>query len=151
LSFRNTNGGVKNVVLLQPGYEGTNKTFSDAFLRAITPFSTLRFMDYLATNNSIIQQWAERATPEDFSYARGRGGAWEDLILLANLTGKDIWINIPVLANDDYIVKLATLLKEKLNSRIHIYVENSNEVWNPDFAQGKTNRDLAIAEAVAGD
>jgi len=35
--------------------------------------------------------------------------------LLANQAGKDIWINIPASATDDYVRQLATLLHARLN------------------------------------
>ena len=34
-----------------------------------------------------------------------------------------------MLANDDYFVQLATLLKAELNESIHIYTEFGNEMW----------------------
>lgn len=151
IDFKGTTGGVKNVVLMRPGYQGTGKIFTDEFLAAIVPFSTLRFMEYLSTNGNPVKTWSERTTPSSATYAGAKGGSYEAIITLANLTGKDIWINIPHGADDNYVTQLATLLKNTLAPNIHVYLENSNEVWNSIFQQSDDNENAAVAEAIAGD
>jgi hypothetical protein len=151
LTFTNTHGGVKSVELLSPGYEGTNRTFTDQFIASLAPFSTLRFKDFLSTDNSSVGRWSDRTLPSHYSQAVPAGGAWEYVVELANLTGKDIWINIPVAADDDYVTQLATLLKASLKPSIHVYVEFSNEVWNTLYSQTASNMNEAVAEAEAGD
>lgn len=42
---------------------------------------------------------------------------------------KDIWINIPHAADDEYVTNLAKLIKDKLDPSLKVYVEYSNEVW----------------------
>ena len=100
----------------------------------------------------------------------GRGAAWEYMVELANETGKDLWINVPERATDDYVNKLALLCKygsdginpytgpqanpawPPLNSNLKLYVEFSNEVWNTagSFEQSQDNHNSAIAEVHAG-
>lgn len=153
ISFKNTNGGVRNVKLIRPGYSEKDE-FTNLFLDAIKPFTTIRFMDFLNTNgqNTTSENpgyltspitWSERKltthASQSVDFGRARGGAWEYIIDLCNLTGKDAWINVPYGVDDDYLTKLATLFKEKLRSDCHIYVEVSNEVWNGMFAQAKLN------------
>lgn len=58
-------------------------------------------------------------------------------------TGRNLWINVPHLASDDYVQKLAQYLKDNLSSNKIVYVEYSNEVWNTFFAQGKYATDQA--------
>jgi hypothetical protein len=82
LTFTNTNGGVKYVRLLQPGYEGTNQTFSNQFLASLVPFSTLRFKDFLSTDNNTVQTWSQRTLASSYSQAVPAGGAWEYVHLL---------------------------------------------------------------------
>jgi hypothetical protein len=151
LTFTNTNGGVRAVQLLSPGYEGTNQTFTNQFIASLAPFSTLRFKDFLSIDNNPIGTWSDRTLPSHYSQAVPAGGAWEYVIELANLTGNDIWINVPVSADDDYITQLATLLKARLKPSIHVYVEFSNEVWNSLYSQTTTNMNQAVAEAEGGD
>jgi hypothetical protein len=150
LSFRNTVGGVRNVTLIRPGYADTD-TFTNEFKQAVAPFTALRFMDYLATNGTPVRTWAERTTPASATQAVAKGGAYEYAIQMANELGKDIWINIPLGADDDHVRQLATLLNTKLASGRVVYLEYSNELWNWSFPQTNANAAMAQAEAVAGD
>jgi hypothetical protein len=150
LTFRNTSGGVRDVSLRQPGY-ADNQTFTNEFVQAIAPFGVLRFMDYLATNGTRVRTWAERTTPASATQAGSKGGSYEHAIQMANELGKDMWINIPVFADDAYVRSLAELLKQNLASNRVVYVEYSNELWNEVFPQTADNRNAAIAEALAGD
>jgi hypothetical protein len=161
LLFTNTvNGahkGVQNLKLLRPGYAlGTTQLFTNAFLTALNPYSTLRFMDFLQTNGNPVTSWAERKQATDPTQNDTRGVAWEYVIALANATNKDIWINIPVGVNlndtssNNYITQLATLLKANLNPNIHVYVEYSNELWNYGFSQATINLEAAINDLSSG-
>ncbi|MBP3964728.1 S-layer homology domain-containing protein [Paenibacillus lignilyticus] len=153
MTFTKTSGGVSDVKLMRPGYSA-GVTFTKEFLQALQPFGTLRFMDWLSTNNNnpaypAVTEWKDRKLTTDATQLLQdgtHGVAWEYVIALANQTGKDIWINIPVAASDDYVKSLASLLKAKLNPGIKIYVEYSNEVWNDLFTQQAYNKAAAIAE-----
>lgn len=150
LSFTGTDGGVKNVRLLRPGSD-PKATFSRAFLDKLAPFSTLRFMDYLSTNNNPLAQWADRTTPAHASQACEQGGALEYVIELANGSGKDIWVNVPDQLDENGVRQMATLLKNGLKPQIKVYVEWSNEVWNWGFRQATRNLEAAKIEGkVAG-
>ena len=151
LSFRNTSGGIKNLKVMRPGYAATGEIWTKEFLAAIAPFGTLRFMDALATNNNPLKLWSERTLPTSATQASSKGMAYEHVIDLANTTGKAIWINVPGSADDNYILQLATLLKNSLNPKINVYVEFSNEVWNTIFSQSSANEQAAVAEVIAGD
>lgn len=75
-------------------------------LEKLAPFGTLRFMDWTDTNDQTDQDWANRVQLSSRTYTIN-GVPWEEVIHLANLLGKDVWINIPYLATTDYITKLA--------------------------------------------
>ncbi|MDD5571495.1 MAG: Ig-like domain-containing protein, partial [Bacteroidales bacterium] len=80
-----------------------------------------------------ITTWTNR---QKVDAARWSNGApWEIVVALANYTGRDMWINIPVAADDNYITELATLIKNSLRPDVNIYIEYSNEVWNGSFTQ----------------
>jgi hypothetical protein len=153
--------GITNLRVLRPGVaEDTKAVFSDEFLQSLKPFAAMRFMDWLETNHNPgfygdpghhALNWADRHVPEDATqgkYGNKYGAAWEYVIELANLTRKDIWINIPVAATDDYVKQLALLLKQGLFPECKIYIEHSNEVWNFSFPQYVYNK-LAAADEVA--
>jgi hypothetical protein len=150
LTFRGTQGGVKNVRLLRPGTQ-LGSTFTPAFLEKLAPFSTLRFMDFLSTNNNPLQHWEDRPTIAHATQAGEKGGALEYVVELANEAGKDIWVNVPDQADDNYIRQMALLLKNGLQKERMVYVEFSNEVWNWQFQQATRNLEAAKAEGkVAG-
>lgn len=100
------------------------------FLKAIEPYSFLRFMDFTATNNSEAVNWEMRVLPAENQGVEGRGCSWDWVKRIAKVTGKAIWINVPHMANDDYIHELA-----KFFSDVQCIVEHSNEVWNTMFKQ----------------
>lgn len=162
LRFTQTQGGVRNVRVIRPGYPAdTKEVFHRPFVKAAGLFPVLRFMDWLDSNSTNpfygdaknTTVWFDRKLPEDASQSDlpGKHGvAWEHVVQLANLTGKDIWINVPIAASDNYVTELAKLLKRDLKPKINIYLELSNEVWNWGFLQATYNRMAAEAEVAKG-
>ena len=163
-----------------------NHLFHPAFLEMIKEreWAFIRFMGLTETNGNPEQDWGDRRLPahafmngvintrnpspttplwvteEGVSqYARGEratGLPWEHAIALANTTDRNMWINIPHLATNDYIIKLAKLfaygsngvepydapqanpIYPPLNPNLRVFVEYSNEIWSGGnaFAQG---------------
>ncbi|MBI5708034.1 MAG: hypothetical protein HZC36_13715 [Armatimonadetes bacterium] len=162
LKFTRTQGGVRNVRVIRPGYPAdTKEVFHRPFVKAAGLFPVLRFMDWLDSNSTNpfygdaknTTEWANRKLPEDASQSdmpTRHGVAWEYVVQLANLTGKDAWINVPIAASDDYVKQLATMLKRDLKPGIKIYLELNNEVWNWGFLQATYNRMAAEAEVAKG-
>ena len=151
--------GITNLRLIRPGYAGdSTQVYTNEFLDSLAPFSTIRFMGFTETNNSdpaypAVTNWSDRHLITDAtqqSYGAKHGAAWEYVALLANQTGKDIWINIRASATDDYVRQLATLLHVRLNPALKIYIEHSNEVWNPLFGQNAYNLAATQAEIKKG-
>jgi hypothetical protein len=155
LSFTNTNGGVKNLQVMRPGYSApanpSTNLFTTPILTQLQNFSTLRFMDWDGTNGNTTVTWAQRTPPTAPSYAGGNVVPWEACIDLCNQTGKDAWINVPAEADDEYVTNLAHLFHAQLNPGLHLYVEYSNEVWNWGFPQATWNLNQASADVAAGD
>ena len=114
------------------------------FLRRVRPFACIRFMDLAVTNNSRQVEWADRVQPANMIQTNV-GVPWETIIELSNQTGRDIWINVPAMASDDYVRHLAQMFKERLKGQPNIRVEYSNEVWNGIFQQFGYNVERARA------
>ena len=171
INFENTrrtpnhglNTGFTDFKMLRPGYENDDALFHVNFLEALNGinFSAIRFMDFTGTNGSDPvypekSTWDNRKLPSDASQVGigpigKRGGAcWEYVIELANRSQKDIWINVPVSADEDYVRSLANMLLNDLDPSLNIYVESSNEVWNtaPGFEQSQYNRAGANARGI---
>ena len=175
LRFRNTqrnpdaalNTGITNLRVNRPGYDlSTTQPYTDVWLNAIAPFSTLRYMDWLHTNNNaeflngdktkpIEVDWADRKVTLPEEQTTGtieglRGLAWETIIEHINYTGKDAWLNIPVHASDDYVRQLARLIRDNVNPSVKLYLEYSNELWNYGFDQFDWNFNKAQQEVADG-
>jgi hypothetical protein len=129
-----TTATMSNFHLYSPGY-GTNPTqmFTNAFLNQLKPFSTIRFENWNNVINSTASTWQTRVLPASF-VVTGTTGApgvpYEDMIELANEAQKDMWINIPALANANYVQNLAQLIYNNLDPNLNVYVEYSDETWD---------------------
>jgi hypothetical protein len=105
-------------------------TFRPVFLQKLAPFDGfLRMMDWMQTNQNPSINWSDRTSPTRFSYVNQTGVPYEVIAKLANTVDKDLWINIPVMATDDYIHQAAKLFASQLEPGRKIYVEYSNELW----------------------
>lgn len=134
---------INDIKFILPSYVNTyqTQTFTTELLDFLQDFQVIRFMDFTKTNGSPIVNWSDRTPVTYYSQAKFGGAAWEYVVALANLTQKDIWINIPHKADNDFITQLATLLQNTLSPNIKIYLEYSNELWNSGFSQ---NADCAV-------
>ncbi|MGJ5620187.1 hypothetical protein [Sulfitobacter sp. MF3-043] len=108
-------------------------TFNPAWSARIGGFRVLRFMDWMQTNNATVSTWADRPEPGDVSFASGV--PVEVMVALANELETDAWFNMPHLADDDYVRRFATYVRDNLDPKLTTYVEFSNEVWNWQFDQ----------------
>ena len=138
---------IRNIRFLMPGTEATYKTqpFNPEFLETLEKFKTLRFMDWMGTNNSSLQNWADRTQPGQ------KGVALEEMITLSNIQHSNPWLTIPHLASDDYVRQLATMVRDRLDPTLKIYVEYSNEVWNYAFQQTKYAQEKGLALGLSND
>lgn len=147
LSFSQTRAPIKDLRVIRPGYDAVNPPlFTREFLDHIAPFKVVRLMDWLRTNNNPVSRWSMRATDASVHYASEKGVPWEHVVELARFAGKDLWINVPGKADDDYVRSLATMLRDRLPAETTLYVEYSNEVWNSMFSQTRENHAAAIRE-----
>lgn len=108
--------------------------FNPDWLEKIRDVRVLRFMDWMATNNSGQVTWADRPRVEDATFTT-HGVPVEIMVELANEVGADAWFTLPHMADDDYIRQFASYVRDHLNPDLKAYVEYSNEVWNWQFAQ----------------
>ena len=137
---------LRDIHILPEEYEyADNQIFNPDFLEKIQPFNTLRFMDWMATNNSQQGEWSNRPTPESSVFS-GEIASIESMVELANRTDTDPWFTIPHQATDEYITNFAKYVKNNLDPELQVYIEYSNEVWNRDFDQGWWVEDRGIEE-----
>lgn len=164
----NFSAPVKNIVLLRPGYpRGTTQFVTNEFKAYIAPFTTIRFMDAMATNwadeadaaerfKSLgadkKMNWAERPSDSYATYNRPWGLSVEAAIRVANETKCNPWIPIPWCATDDMVSGLLAYEKANLDPALTATHEWGNELWNYayGFHHSGLFRDEAKAYAAAG-
>ncbi|MGX9354783.1 calcium-binding protein [Roseobacteraceae bacterium S113] len=149
ITIRDVNAAdpIRNIEIVREDHVALHEAgaiYNPDFINKIKDLRSIRFMDWTFTNGSEKATWADRAVRENYTYV-GPGVPVEDIIHLSNLIGADPWVNIPHLADDDFMRRYAAAMRDGLDPRLKIYVEYSNEVWNFIFTQAVHARDQAIA------
>ena len=144
-----TGTGITDLKIIRPGYNpNTTQIFTDDFLYITSKgWSVLRHLNTIKGNKNggttypQTISWADRKLPSDASQdymevmPKAYGWSYDYIIELANLTNTDLWITVPIAADDNYMTELAKFIKNNLNPSINVYLELSNEVWNSQFPQ----------------
>jgi hypothetical protein len=134
---------IRNIRVYMPGFEEAGEAarragrtvFHPLFLERLRPFSTLRFMDWQRTNDSVIETPGDLASFEDRTWATERGAPLSVITDLCNALGADAWVCVPHGATDETMGVIARALRAGLEEDLRVYVEYSNEVWNARFEQ----------------
>lgn len=161
--------GVTNIRLMRPlepgseAHHGSDEVVYRPFAEVVsTHFSTLRSL--FGANVDSGETWADRTRPDHAFFIGPKGQEnIEYLVMLANETGKDLYLTTPVAADDEYFEKLALLLRygsdgvepyskptaapeyPPLNPNLRVYVEVGNEIWNWAFASTGVAREKTVA------
>ncbi len=133
-----SNNHLRNMRFYLPGYDDSSPhQFNDCYLSLFkSPIDVIRPMWWARIPSSGIINWSDRPQIDDYSYGgdddnTNNGTAYEHMIDIANLTQSDLWICVPVKADDNFVAQLATLIKNRLNDDLNVFVEYSNEsTWN---------------------
>ena len=134
---------VEDVKIMRPGFDiSETQIIHPGYVNVISDFTTLRWMPFLASNTHMVNNeyacvgptsinWSDRASFNSPQTMNGnKGGSWEYIVAISNQLNKDLWINIPVIASDDYVTGLANYLKNNLKPGLNVYMEIGNELWN---------------------
>ena len=161
---------LQNLHLMMPGYsQTTTQVLNPAVLARLKPFTTLRLMDLFKVNNSSLSSWANRPLPTDFTQTGPNGISYETAIALANQVQTDVWWDVPIDANDQFVTNLANLIKygsdangnpytstqaspvyPPLNPNLKVHIELANEIFNPGTTAQIDNHTAAVANVNAG-
>ena len=131
-----------------PGFEDSDQQFHPAFLEKLRPFSTIRFMEWMETNNSTITSWDQRLLRRHLRQMGPGGVSLGIMIDLCNELNADPWFCMPHQADDEYVRRFAFKTLDKLDPELNVYIEYSNEVWNPQFQQFHWVEDRAIDSGI---
>lgn len=136
---------IRNIRVYLPQHNATSAPggVNPAILKRWHGVSAIRFMDWMATNNSKQQRWANRPKVSDATWTV-KGAPVEVMVDFSNRLDADPWFTLPHMADDDYVRQFAKLVKEKLDPKRRVYVEYSNEVWNSMFEQTRYAGDKGL-------
>lgn len=136
---------IRNIRVIMPGFEETyeREPFHPAFLARWRGVACLRFMSWMKTNDSKIREWTDRPDLDTATYTKD-GAPLELLIDLANRQGADPWFCMPHQADDDYVRRFATMVRDRLDPKLRVYIEYSNEVWNAGYPQHRYAADQGV-------
>lgn len=147
INTMSTTDPIRNLHVWLPDYNGQSfvgqvwspgasfSPFYPQFLQRLSPFHTLRFMQDAVTNTSQVQHWSD-LKPVDYQTQMSSALTFQNgmnpqyMIELSNELNADLWVNIPHMADDDFIRTYANLVRDSLKPGLKAYVEWSNEVWN---------------------
>jgi len=130
---------IRNIVVVRQDRAealAAGQIFNPDWLARIRGVKAVRFMDWMATNDSLLAKASDRPKPADYTWAR-HGVPMEIMIALANALVADPWFTLPHLSEDALVRDFAMLAHAGLNPGLVAHVEFSNEVWNWQFAQAQ--------------
>jgi hypothetical protein len=140
---------IRDIHVFAPGVDPAQR-FHPAFLERLKGYSTLRFMDWLNTNDSALVGAAERPLPADLRYTT-KGVPAEVVADLCNRLQAHCWINVGHTWDDALVEAVAVALRDALDPKLRLYVEHSNEVWNGIFPVAEFAKRRGVAAELARD
>ena len=140
-----------NLDCREPGLVA-NGAFDQRLVEDLKPYSVLRFLDWSTANsNPVSVTWEARSSPDNLVQNGSDGIALEHMIDLANATDSDAWFTVPWNADQNYVVKMAALVRDRLSPKHKAYFELSNETWNYGFPVATQALNEGLAEKLSAD
>jgi hypothetical protein len=126
-----SNDHLRSIRILRPD-AAERKRFNTAYLHYLKPFSVIRPLHFFGEQLSSgpHADWSQRKRVEYSHWGGSWGAPYEVAIDLANQSASDLWLNVPIAADDAYVRKLAELMLLKLDPERKLYLELGNELWN---------------------
>ncbi len=130
-----------------------NVIFNPDYLRFLREFKVIRMMNLMEASHGKntcdtddgcpdqVDEWANRATLSDSvwggtarsKFTERNGVPVEVIVKLANTLQRDIWVNMPHSANNEFVTEFSKYVAANLSNSIKLYLEYSNEIWNSGF------------------
>ncbi len=121
--------------------------FNPEYLNFLKDFSAIRFMPMSGITRNPESHWRERPQLQEATWGGTygqRGAPLEIMVMLANRMQVDAWFNLPHAADDDYVRRYATYVRDHLSPHLRVYVEYTNEVWNTAFSHSEYTQKKGI-------
>jgi hypothetical protein len=128
---RGTGDYLRNIRILRPDAQEGDR-FNARYLEYLRSFTVIRPLHMLGDHAAYgpALDWPKRK-PENYSHWGGALGApYEVVVDLANQSDSDLWLNLPIAADDAYVRELARLVLRELKRDRLLYIELGNEIWN---------------------
>jgi hypothetical protein len=145
-----TTGGLRDVEVLAPGYVSSERIFTNELRETFRAFGLVRWMGAQGTNEEAKNK--NTVAIRTWSQVAGRGAPhWPNgvppWVCLEYGVQEDrpVWICVPAEADDDFVIKLGEDIRARGPRAPPVYVEYSNEVWNPTYKAYKQNKARASA------
>ena len=138
---KHTGNYIRNIRVVKAEEErllSDGQIFRPGFLSLLQHFRVLRAVQWLNVDEEAggrLTDWSSRPKETDAGWGSKKGVPVEVIVQLCNATGADCWLNIPHQASDEYISRMAILAHSKVGRGQNVYIEFSNEVWNPTYGQ----------------
>ncbi|MCW8093133.1 hypothetical protein [Alteromonas sp. ASW11-130] len=157
--LNNSGDYLREIKLLRPEAQA-NETFSQTYLDHLAQFSVVRPVHMMSSqllygmkdelggysHSQGANAWENRVKPDNASWGSAKGAPYEVIVQLANDSQSDLWLNVPIAADDNYVRKLAELILVELDTDRVIYLELGNALWNLTYPYA-IGRDYAFAQA----
>lgn len=121
--------------------------FNPDYLAFMKDFKTIRFMNMSGITRNPVTRWEQlpRLSQATWAGKEGRRGAPLSVMAqLANTLRADAWFNLPHAADDTLVRQYAEYVRKHLRPSAKVYIEYSNEVWNPVFTQAHYAREMGL-------
>ena len=128
--------------------------FNPDYLRFMKDFDTIRFMNMSGITRNPMTSWGQMPHMQEATWAGKegkRGAPLEVMVALANKLNRDAWFNIPERANDDLVRRYAQYVKQHLRPNLKVYIEYTNEAWNPQFTAARYVRSMGAKQGLGLD
>ncbi len=128
--------------------------FNPYYLDFMRHFKVVRFMNMAGMTRNPIENWQDRNKLEKATWGgkpNSRGAPLEIMVELANRLKANPWFSMPYKASDDYIHQFARYVNKNLDKELKVYVEYSNETWNPIFVHHQYAIDMGMKQNLDSD
>jgi len=116
---------------LVPDFDN-GETFTPVWLDRMKEVGVLRFANWTGPMDVGAPRWADRPLQTDRSWTVS-GFPWTAAIDLCNRLQVHPWINVPLLADDNYVRELATAFRDTLDPSLVVLVEHADRIWDPQM------------------
>jgi Ca2+-binding RTX toxin-like protein len=151
----NTGDYVRDIKVYDQKFEdlvNAGERYNPEWFQKIDDFRVLRTHEWGSTNNTELVDWNPNQQSADRALwgQNETGGPFEVLVDIANQTQSDLWVTIPHMASDAFMLAAANYIKDNLDKDLRVYVEYTNEYWTEGFKQNQYIIDKGLEKFGAG-